>query len=63
MLGVGARPPLALLAVEVTHVADLDAPRDELLARGVDVVHDEVRPAVRPGRRLGDPDPDRDRAR
>ena len=33
MLRIRPGPPFALLTVEVAHVADVDTPRDELLAR------------------------------
>ena len=51
MFGIGPRLPLTLRLIEVPHVADLDPARDELLARRLDVVDDEVRSAVRAGLR------------
>ena len=62
VLGVGAGPPLERVAVEVAHLAHLHTAGDELIARRLDVPDDEVRPAIRPGRRVRDADADRDRA-
>ena len=62
VLGVGSGSPFGGLAVEVTHVADLDATGDQLLPSRLDVPDDEVRAAIRAGLGIGDPDADRDGA-
>ena len=61
VLGVRARRPA--VRRHVPDLAHLDAAADELGARRLDVGDDEVRAAVGARRRVGDPDPDRERAR
>src|SRR4051794_21852314 len=48
---------------ELLHRARLDAGLDELRARRLRVVHHDLQALERAGRRVGDPRPDRDRAR
>jgi len=60
--GIGAGSPLARVAVEVADLAHLHSALCDLGACRLDVRDDEMRAAVRPRCRVGDPRADGDRA-